>query len=164
MKTLRGKSLLIIGTLLLLSVVELHAAKTLKRVARDAPAPPGKDGEKKNDFDLTTIKNFLDKIPVVGPIVDTVYNYLSELVIYLDKLSNGIIPRALGGSLPCVLTTTKLVCSGTSKDGGTYAIVKKIISMLPSTILPDTLKNGILDFIRKVINPIANALFGGLPK
>lgn len=120
-------------------------------------------GEQNNDFDLTSIKNALDMIPGVGPVVDTVYDYVSELLINADQLSNGLLSRIIGGSLPCRLTTTSLECSGVSKNGGTYGVVKRIIDMLPSTILPDDVKDIIIDFISMVINPIANTLFGGLP-
>lgn len=122
---------------------------------------PGKE----NDISLSDLATTLGTIPFIGPILRDTLNYLGELVMATNRLSNGLLARVVGGSLPCIIDLDKgIQCSGTSTDGGVYAVIEDMINGLPSTILPDFAKKMTLGIIKSTLNPLLDVLFGGLPK
>lgn len=114
------------------------------------------------DLSISSIVSQLGNIPLIGPYLMMMMNFISEAVQRMNNLTNGAITRLAGGMLPCeVSRQSGIVCTGVSKNGGVFGMISKMIDELP---IPEMAKQAMKMFISMVINPVVDTLFGGVPE
>ncbi|KAJ8681896.1 hypothetical protein QAD02_017688 [Eretmocerus hayati] len=173
----RSKKLLIIGVILLLTILQINAKTITKRQTQNGEKsgtgpPSSNSGSSKGnndmgqmtDLDLGPLLDSLAKVPLFGRYFEENFEKFIEGLTRLDKMTNGVISRILGGALPCEVSVPKgIVCSGVSREG-VYSLIEDMMNDIPGIILPGPTKMLILASIRMLINPMADFLFGGLPQ
>ena len=111
---------------------------------------------------LQAVVALVGKIPILGSLLAFVLQLVVNLLVTIELLASGSVSGLLVNLLPCQINATNgLQCSGsTNNNGGIAAALVQVINSLPSTLVPDLIKNLLVTLVTGLLEPILHGLLG----